>query len=510
MSSFSTEDEQRIVEGSRAFFESLVKKDFANVEDFLSPDCRLQDQFGEGRGVSGSDQCMDKIREVAGKLAGAGLTKMESVCVMRNKRQVRFMLHGKVGFMKIAIGFAIEWSCGIISMLVIVRNAVDGEFLEDNTEAPQLEVSPELPTEAVAQHVVPHDESHISAAVADCAHELTDFSITADATATTGPLGVHKDGAAGQAKSEKWFPGKYIQQHRASSNPAVQKIPNPYWAASRPADYNVVMQSVGVNLQPPYLVPRPPAVSAALTVTVESASQLKSRLVRIVTRPVNSYVSVTVAGRSRNTPVVSKSSYPDYGAASPNGENIFIFELPNSVEFRRNGCIEFTIKDKNFRDEDILAEIVLPIISLKCKTDHTAPTALQLPVEHFSKHITRLGKGFKKRRSESHDSHKGEEIAYLNVSISKVDIMLWWVLEEIQARDEAREKIITEEKARKAMEAERKLAEEKKGEKRSKNNKKKCADPEKLTAVIFKEECDWIDGEYCYGYLFVFTPSSFL
>lgn len=515
MSEFSSgHDGSSIIDGTTMFFHSLVKKDFATVEDYLCPDCRLQDQFGEGHGVSGSDKCMKKIREVGDRLSTAGLVNMESVTLTRNLRQVRFMLHGKLGFIKISLGFAVEWSCGIISMLVIVKNPVDCEFLRDDTIAPSPSTdAAEIDNFNRSSEMVGTDSIDITSAVtAACIFkddELTHIPQT-ECSVVIGKS--EQEEVSTKDKGDKWYPGKYIQQRRKSTHTAPGKVLNSFWDLSKPADYDVVMESVGVNLQAPFLIPRPPAIPAALTVTVEAATHLKSRLVRLVTRPVNSYVSVSVAGRVRDTPIVSKNSSPDYGAACANGENIFIFELPNSVEFRREGCIEFTIKDKHLRDEDVLAEVVLPIISLKCKADHTAPTRLELPVELFSKHKPRLGKGFIKRRSESKDSQKkGEEaISHLIVSISKVDIMLWWVLEEIRARDKAREKVIAEEKFRKALEAETKITQERKqqddyvsvasGKKFGVSVKAKKQNLKVLnTTVVLKDESEWKDGGICHG-----------
>ncbi len=139
MSSFQVEADEldSKISATKSFYADLIAGNFDAVENFLSPDCRLQDQFEMGRGLSGIDQCMNKLKETQPKLVSTkGMDKMLSPTLMRNKKQVRFVLHGKIGFLSITIGWAVEWSCGIITSLVIIKNTTESVFFIDNTPLP--------------------------------------------------------------------------------------------------------------------------------------------------------------------------------------------------------------------------------------------------------------------------------------------------------------------------------------------------------------------------------------
>ena len=94
--------------------------------------------------------------------------------------------------------------------------------------------------------------------------------------------------------------------------------------------------------------------------------------------------------------------------------------------------------------------------------------------------------------------------------------MLWWVLEEIRARDEAREMAIAEEKVRKAIEAEKKIAEDEnlighassgKKEKSKLTSRKKKKILQMQNSVV--KESEWKDGDECFRQAFCLKLATF-
>lgn len=202
-------------------------------------------------------------------------------------------------------------------------------------------------------------------------------------------------------------------------------------------------------------------VPPTVTITVLKCTHLKSRLKRVITRPINCYAEVNVHECTRSTPVVSNSANPVFDAR--NGNNKFIFEIPNKPEFNaRNGMIVITLKDKHaLLSEDVLAVVYIPLISVKCSENALADSATNLciPLDLFEQQ--KLGKKFISPRTGGNDEaaiarSKGrsistdakdktnsnasvditEETPCLFITVAKVDMQQWWMLAELKEREE--------------------------------------------------------------------------
>lgn len=218
---------------------------------------------------------------------------------------------------------------------------------------------------------------------------------------------------------KKWYPGKVLGKI-LDKKPAYSETPlcyARYWDDADPSDHHIIAATYGQTLDPPFLIPKPPALPASIKISIAGCTNLKSRLVRLIPRPINCYVCVSVAGITRQTPVIRDSS-PDF-RNSP--EASFLFELPNSAEFREEGIIEIIIKDKHMLDEDVLSEVEIPLISLKTAADISDTTQLTIPLTLRGKK-PRFGKGFKTSKISKID----DKTSVINLTVSKVDILQWY------------------------------------------------------------------------------------
>eukprot|EP00602_Paraphysomonas_sp_CaronLab_P003710 CAMPEP_0185033086 /NCGR_PEP_ID=MMETSP1103-20130426/21725_1 /TAXON_ID=36769 /ORGANISM="Paraphysomonas bandaiensis, Strain Caron Lab Isolate" /LENGTH=474 /DNA_ID=CAMNT_0027569223 /DNA_START=245 /DNA_END=1669 /DNA_ORIENTATION=+ len=345
---------------------------------------------------------------------------------MRNECQVRFMLTGKVGFISVSIGFALEWQCGILTHIVIAKNVSESDFMKDDTVARAL--PPPVTSEATdptstdrkvsAYEKDSDDDTDVDE---DTSESINNGSGNVTPTTTTMPV---SDSASSERQKEKqeknWYFGKYVGRKLPSQNNDTQ---SPNTAQKRPT---LVPTDIGGEvLEPPYLCPKPPNMPAVVSVTVLSCTNLKSRLNRLVERPVNAYVSVEVDHKIRHTAIVKRNHNPTFDE-----NDTFIFPLTREFS-RMGGYIYFTVMDKNLLDENVLAKVAIPLASLKVQTDDSEAPVLNIPLHHRER---LLGKGF---RGSIHSPHT---TSILTVRIARVDIHQWWVYEELKLRDEAREK----------------------------------------------------------------------
>lgn len=428
-------DSDDILEATRVFWNDLVTGDFQNIEDLVAPDCRIQDQFGDqGRGINGSEKCILKLKELQTKITKARIdTTIKCIKQMRNNTQIRFFISGKVAFMNISIGMALEWLCGIIVGFVIIKNAEEVTFFKDDTilsvKAPPIVVpiaqSPSPPLQNTAIESPPLDTSR---------NDTTDVKSTSFET---------------KGDDGKWYLGKFVGRKKSSDQgsgndsdiavrlrqTSMQSDNGLQGQAPEQRNYldsNPIL-SFGRVLEPPFLVPRPPPIPPTVSVTVVGCQYLKSRLNRLIPRPINSYVRVSVNNRTQQTEIASHTANPVYN--SSNGKNKFIFELSNMSEQQLSMCtIDIQVMDQHLLDEDLLAEVRVPLVYIKCQTagSQSLGNLLTLPLNILER---RLGKGFRQSNHVVTDN----EVPSLQLYVSKVDIMQWWVLEELRLRDEAME-----------------------------------------------------------------------
>jgi hypothetical protein len=461
----------QILEATNHFYDALLSGDFDTVEDMLSPDCRIQDQLVGGRGTNSLDMCMEKLRELHSKTSKAKVNmSMKSLRLMRNGKQVRFLAMPRVAFVTMTIGFALDWHGGIIVCIVICRDTTEDAFLKDSTTAPAPAPAPAPVAAAVSPAATPVKEPPQSSPKSDTSPPTS--ARAPDPAPSTAPLPApierpisdsiassppkapaaatgpppqefHKvqsvrtsstdsTGSNSQTEQKGWYPGKLLGR-RPSSLPNTTTsshlaVPVAARRLSAPSAVNGQVSSVasyfaaGNEIWPPYLVPQPPPIAPTLVIRVTCCTDLKSRLIRVIKRPINSYVTVQVGNQSRQTPIVSGTPNPVF----PNER--WIFEISPDTEF-----IHFIVKDKHLIDEDTLAEVDVPLASLRCRVSSSEPmTQLTIPLVLREK---RFGKGLKRVGLM-------EQGALLNIEATRVDIMQWWVLEELRMRDEAREREI--------------------------------------------------------------------
>lgn len=454
-----------LLDATRHFWSLVMESKFDELADLLAPDCRIQDHFSNtGRGANGVESVIAKFKEVNEKIIGAKIDQeMKYLQLMRNQTQVRFMIIGTYGFMNIVLGFALEWQHGIVVAVVVMRRTSTEIFLKDETlkPIPVEHVSPMPPAQAAATCVTPEKSTDGSGCSGD---EL------GSAESTDG----------------KWFPGKNIKRRLSQHSAATKPPPVPVLDSSAAPFRNQTIPAATVgdlggmlnhDLQPPFLIPKPPDVPATLTITLLKCTNLKSRLPRLIPRPINCYAEVNLHDVTRSTPVVSNSANPVFD--STNGHNKFMFEIPNLPAFNsRNGMIVITLKDKHaLVSEDVLAVVYIPLISLKCSDSNAYgnSTNLCIPLDLFEKQ--KFGKKFihpiessgandlaaiarSRSRTTSNDKNAStssssnvsvtEDTPCLFISVNKVDMYQWWVLAELKEREEekVREKVRLKESRR--------------------------------------------------------------
>jgi hypothetical protein len=419
MSSFyrkSTIEEENndLIEYSNIFWNTVLSNDFQEVEDMISEDCRLQDALENStKGFNGCKIVLEKLVEIQSKTSRLGLDMKVAYCkLMRNKTQTRYILKPRVAFKTVVIGIALDWECGIIVSIVMMRDTKEHFFMNDNTIAPI--TIKKSQNDAIDNF--PVFNSDITELTEDLKNKAFDTEIPPDNNVVT-------------ANDKKWYPGKFIKKVKTKNNKIEhdQVIEEEIEGEMK---YSLSHRNeMLAKLLPPFLFPKPPLINPTIIVTVIGCTNLKSRLNRIVTRPINSYVKVYIGKQKRCTNIVDNNPNPTYIK-----EN-FLFELnPNNED----QYVVFKVQDKHVLiDEDLLAEIKLPLVSLKSHNTSDEQQEIILPLSLKEK---RFGKGINLLRKSSNN-----ELSTLIVKLTKVDIMQWWMMEELRMRDELSEKLRIEE-----------------------------------------------------------------
>jgi hypothetical protein len=482
------------LQATEYFWKVFVSSSYSsgNLEDLLSPDCRIQNQFGsQGKGLTGIKNCLQKLMEVQGRMKSSGLisTLPQGMALMRNQREVRFYLKGKVAFLTVVIGFALEWQSGIITGIVLMKDMDLDDFFVDNTIAPS-------PAGALADEPLPSPSP-----IQGQSQEVT---LQDDITVKNTGEGLSGSSASAAPPVEPtgWYRGKYLGRKPPSMTKASPAPPPP--PAAVPTSSSLTQQS----LSPPYLCPRPPPIPPMLFFSLHSISHLKSQLTRLIERPVNSYVTFTVPGDSPpvSTPVIRGSSDPLF---DPNQ----IFYLPLRPDyFLSNTSLTITVYDKHLLDDDVLATCHIPLVSLPAEKTNDQYTHLFIPLTQTASTGTasstsgkRYGKIY--RRIRGYDATKGVEggggggeggvgrrgsggagESVLMMKVCVLDVERWWYLEECQARDlQEMERIEREQIEREEEEARQKVQAEERAEAREKQI------IERYRYGVKVGDVDWVD-----------------
>ena len=382
------------------------------------------------------------------------------------------MISDKIGFISITIGFALEWIHNIVTHIVIIKNVSESVFMVDNTKQTQVQIQTITPN---AIDPTEENEVAVSNSTAQPLSASTPIETDESSVATPTPVITTVDSAPTPTSPSKWYPGKYAKQVRSKSKDTKDdtskfteppaSIPNT--TPNAPVDVELTWELyfetvLGRSLTPPYLVPRPPPIPPTITVTVHRAVGLVSRMKRVVARPINSYVELTIHDRVRSTPVVRMNANPVYDTT--NGLNKFIFEIPSLLGFNStNGILHVDVKDRHVvAQEDLLACVDIPFASLK--TTNTGSGALAelcypldmkernaniLPRLHVARKVTHSHIATTPTVAGEGNSNKELDVGpCVFLSVNKVDIMSWWVLEEQRMRDEKRKRDAADEKLR--------------------------------------------------------------
>ena len=401
-----------------ALWENDKVKGMGIINGMISPDCYLKDGFGtSARGVHDTEAISAKLSELSGKITGGAATFERSVSfqLMRNRSQVRFLTSAKLGWITAHIGFALEFESGFIVKLVIMKNPGKGVFENDDTkEAPlavvhEVEESNNDKKEEVEQHKKKN--------------EIVEANIKTDS-----------ERCSTSSSAEEIDMGNFLKGQKPHQNVDERE---------QAADLPLV--PLADTLHPPFLTSKPPHIPPTVVVTVIGCMHLKSPLKRVIKRDVDAYVAVQIKDEPviQSTPVANTGPNPMFTVG-----NKFVFEAPSF-----GGHIMFTVYDKRSVGDDlVIAEVHVPLASLPTTSpNNSSPTALSLPLQMVEKQVSMFSK--QKRRPSVSSGGKSEftdvdgELGTLDVQVSKIDIMKWWALEELKARDEARDRKEAEEAA---------------------------------------------------------------
>lgn len=290
-------------------------------------------------------------------------TQLQHLRLMPNCKQTRFMICGRPGYISSNMGFAIDWQCEMIIGFVIIKNTSASMFLNASSEK-----------------------------------------------------GPQQD----QSEEDSWFT-RYLRSSVDTPERSASTTVDSLTVALNRRSARSSLSFLEESLHPPYLHPKPPAVPPTVTVTVLECTNLKSRLVRVISRPVSAYVTVELGGVKRRTETVKYNNYPCYDST-----NSFLFEITDSD--REEGVLHFTVIDEHLVNDDILAETDVPLASLRAAVDNYTPYEIKLPLVlgeiHFGLAL-------------SSNNALDDEPPMMRVRISKVDVLQWWAEKEVALRKEA-------------------------------------------------------------------------
>lgn len=355
-----------------------------NFSQFLSPYCRIQDNFKDDylHSIQGKYSCELKLIELKNKIKISGLNPtIKNIKQMLCGYQIRFLIYGRVQISKldsiiVSIGIAIEWQNGYISGIVIVKNVDKDDFFDDT-------------------EYIDWRESTMSL-----------FSV---------PL-------SEEYEQIKWD-GLFL----------------------------------GNRLNPPYLIPRPPLLPPTVSIYILSCHNLQSRLIRYISRPINCRVTIKVGNVQQHTQTIKNNSNPIF-CKSPLTSEPFVFQIP-TLSFL-SGYLEIFIEDMFPLTKDLLAKVQIPYSIIPFQQDTIMSNEIFIPLTLLESYILTPSSS-----SSSSSSSKENDIIsrtcyfgdnqqiqkeineeskpYLKIRISKVDVLQWWLMEEIHARDQQRENNIS-------------------------------------------------------------------
>jgi hypothetical protein len=225
----------------------MVLENFTDLENILDCECCVLDSFDDALGsTTGIYVTLSKLKEICAKLKAHRLeTTIHTLRVMQNHTQSRIFVHSKGGMLSSHLGIAINWLEDKITGLIIIKNANEATFFEDDT----------TPAPSLHQHQHQHEPPP-----ARRRHTLAG------------------DGGADPPPSSLRLSELTLAPEEAAA---------------------------ALSLSPPFLCPRPPPLPATLAITVLSCCNLKSCMRRVITRAVDAYVIVSVNGQERRTEVVT-------------------------------------------------------------------------------------------------------------------------------------------------------------------------------------------------------------
>lgn len=221
---------------------------------------------------------------------------------------------------------------------------------------------------------------------------------------------------------------------------------------------------LGSRVQPPFFNPRPPGGDITkLYITVIGCRNLKSPFVRLIPRPVNAFVEVQIGDQKLRTETKQTDLNPLYDS-----NTTFLFELHDIYmdELRfDNGVIQLKVSDSCFSVTKIGAAWI-PFSSIGFSADSSDPTLLTLPIitgekpTYFSVRQTTEGVTLPPVATTSRtalgrthndmliEHAQAENQAHglpgptVSVLISKVNPVMFWMLEELRAHDEEKDRAI--------------------------------------------------------------------
>lgn len=509
-----------ILNGTKYFYKLFQLNQFNEIENLFSSDIRIQNTLSSSlsssnssntssnsssssssssKGLTGINNCINKLKEIYNKMLNSKLINNlpEKLTLMRNKREVRFIIQGKVAFMNIIIGFALEWQYGIITGIVIVRDMNINEFFIDNTIEENIPENNTILSENMITTEITENNNENQEIKGETINDeidlkeseefQTETSLNNDNNTNNNTHVTNVTDNNNDNKSSRWYRGKYLGFKPPSSSSSSslnvnststitssnsQSIMNlPSSTPSLNSSSSFITQQI---FSPPYLCPLPPPIPPMLFVGLHSISNLKSKLNRLIERPVNSYVTLKLFDQIYETPIVRASQNPSYDM-----NKIYYFPLPQNY-LQLLSCLNILVKDKHLINEDTLATCEIPLVSLPFEVTN----------DKFTHLFINLQSNGTKKYGKIYEIMKGNEVNKSNeciliLKICLLDVNRWWYLEECKLREENELKQIQIEKELKEL--------NKLNEKQQKLNEKKQKLEKKFMYGIQPDDSEWQD-----------------
>jgi hypothetical protein len=370
-----------LLNATRLFWWDMMRSEPKNelVGDHLSPYCRIQEDFGDtARGLIGRDGCLTKLQNIKSNILLSGLdSKMHHLKVMPDGSETRFILYGRVPISK-----------------TIDRDVSLGVAIEWH------------------------------GGVVTCMTVVRNVNI------------------------EQFMDGEINHERASMCSVRLSLQSRDSSHVQSPAKRNDSRDDgsthfMGFSLKPPYKVSKPLAVPPTVSVVVLGCENLKSRLIRFISRPINTRVTVRVGQIVQSTQIVRDSANPVYGGRD---DEPFVFQIPKA--HLTNGYMEFIVDDVHL-DAVPLAIARIPFAAFPLKEDTLIPHDIYVPLDLLPSYIfrqppdiriSRVSKfGIYEEADSTYIRDNSQKLPVLKVIIAKVDILQWWAMRELQARDSERD-----------------------------------------------------------------------